>query len=185
LVFLVAFFPLAFLAINFTQSYSPLFALHVPPIYPSRLNNPNYTWRKYQSRSSSCSLLSYQFIPLRSNYWNYWLLFHKSRIVVWVLNSLKGPFLSQRILCTTVNPLFSIVVQCGDHLCSLLVRVSGCRPKRPGIDPRRYQISEWQWSHVRFSAASDFWVAVSLERDPISLVSINVELLEKKIPAPI
>jgi hypothetical protein len=40
-----------------------------------------------------------------------------------------------------------------DRLCGLVVRVSGCYPRGPGFDSRRYQI---------------FWVAVGLERGPLS-----------------
>ena len=43
-----------------------------------------------------------------------------------------------------------------DRLCGLVVRVSGYRYRGPGFDPRRYRI---------------FWVAVGLERGPLSLVS--------------
>ena len=55
-----------------------------------------------------------------------------------------------------------------DCLCGLVVRVSGYRYRGPGFDPRRYQI---------------FWVAVGLERGPLSLVSLMrsiEELLEWK-----
>jgi hypothetical protein len=58
-----------------------------------------------------------------------------------------------------------------DRLCGLEVRVPSCQPRGPGFDSQRYRI---------------FWVAVGLERDPLSLVSINEELLErKKIAAPV
>jgi hypothetical protein len=46
-----------------------------------------------------------------------------------------------------------------------VAKVSGCRHRGPGFDSRRYQI---------------FWVAVCLERGPLSLLSINEELLETK-----
>jgi hypothetical protein len=52
-----------------------------------------------------------------------------------------------------------------DRLCGLVARVPGCRPSGPGFDPRRYHI---------------FWVVVCLERGPVSLVSINEELLERE-----
>jgi hypothetical protein len=52
-----------------------------------------------------------------------------------------------------------------DRFCGPVVRVSGCSPRGPGFDSRRYQI---------------FWVAVGLELGPLSLVRINEELLEKK-----
>jgi hypothetical protein len=52
-----------------------------------------------------------------------------------------------------------------NRFCDLMVRVPGCRPRGPGLDSRRYQI---------------FFVAVSLERGPFSLVRINEELLERK-----
>jgi hypothetical protein len=53
-----------------------------------------------------------------------------------------------------------------DRLCGLVVRVPGCRPRGLGFDFRHYQI---------------FRIAVCLERDPLSLVRINEELLEIKI----
>jgi len=51
------------------------------------------------------------------------------------------------------------------RLCGLVVRVSGYRYRGPGFDPRRYQI---------------FWVAVGLERGPLSLMRSIEELLEWK-----
>jgi len=50
-------------------------------------------------------------------------------------------------------------------LCGLVVRVSGYRYRGPRFDPRRYQI---------------FWVVVSLERGPLSLMRSIEELLEWK-----
>jgi hypothetical protein len=50
-------------------------------------------------------------------------------------------------------------------LCGLVVRVSGYRSRSPGSDSRPYQI---------------FWEVGGLERDPISLVRTNEELLEWK-----
>ena len=50
-----------------------------------------------------------------------------------------------------------------DRLCGLVVRVSGYRYRGLGFDSRRYQI---------------FWVVVSLERGPLSLVRSIKELLE-------
>jgi hypothetical protein len=52
-----------------------------------------------------------------------------------------------------------------DRLCGLVVRVPGCRLRGPGFDSRSYQI---------------FCAGASLERGPLSLVSINEELLERK-----
>jgi hypothetical protein len=52
-----------------------------------------------------------------------------------------------------------------DGLCGLAFRVPGCRHRGPGFDSRRYQI---------------FWVAVGLERGPLSLVGMNEELPERK-----
>jgi hypothetical protein len=59
------------------------------------------------------------------------------------------------------------VMQCvyNDRLYGLVVRVPGCKHRGPGFDCRVYQI---------------FWVKVGLERDPISFVRINEELLERK-----
>jgi hypothetical protein len=57
-----------------------------------------------------------------------------------------------------------------DRLCGLVVRVPGCRPTGPGFDSRSYQI---------------FCIAVGLERCALSLVRINVELLERKVAAPV
>jgi hypothetical protein len=52
-----------------------------------------------------------------------------------------------------------------DYLCGLVVTVPGCIPRDPGIDSQCYQI---------------FWVVVGLEWGPLSLMSINEELLERK-----
>jgi hypothetical protein len=52
-----------------------------------------------------------------------------------------------------------------DRLCGLVVRVPGYRSRDPGFDFRRYQI---------------FCGVVSLERSPLSLVSIIEELFEWK-----
>jgi hypothetical protein len=57
-----------------------------------------------------------------------------------------------------------------DRICGLVVRARGCKPRGPGFDSRRYQI---------------FCIAVGLEWDPVSLMSINEELLERKIAAPV
>jgi hypothetical protein len=51
------------------------------------------------------------------------------------------------------------------HLCDLVVRFPGCRPRGPGFDCGRYQT---------------FWIAVGLERRPFSFVRINEERLERK-----
>jgi hypothetical protein len=50
------------------------------------------------------------------------------------------------------------------------VRVPGCKPGGPGFDSWRYQI---------------FRIAVGLQRGPLSLMSINEELLERKVAAPV
>jgi hypothetical protein len=55
-----------------------------------------------------------------------------------------------------------------DRLCDLVVRVPGCRHRGAEFDSRRYQI---------------LWVAVGLERGPLSLVSLNEELHERKVAA--
>jgi hypothetical protein len=52
-----------------------------------------------------------------------------------------------------------------DRLCGLVVRVSGYRSRRPGLDSRPYQI---------------FWQVGGLERGPLSLVITTEDLLEKK-----
>jgi hypothetical protein len=53
----------------------------------------------------------------------------------------------------------------GDHLCGLVVRVSGYRSRDAGFNSRRYHI---------------FWEAVYVEKVPLSLVRIIEELLEWK-----
>jgi hypothetical protein len=53
-------------------------------------------------------------------------------------------------------------------LCGLVVIVPGCRSRWSGFDCQRYQI---------------FWVAVVLERGPLSLMSITEELLEREVAA--
>jgi hypothetical protein len=58
------------------------------------------------------------------------------------------------------------VLQLNDSLCGPVVRVSDYRSRDPMFDSRRYQI---------------FREVVGLERDPLSLVRINEELLESKI----
>jgi hypothetical protein len=57
-----------------------------------------------------------------------------------------------------------------DRLCGLVIRVPGYRPSGPLFHSRRYQI---------------FRVIVGLKRGPLSLVSINEELLERKVAAPV
>jgi hypothetical protein len=51
-----------------------------------------------------------------------------------------------------------------DSLCGIVVRVPAYRSRGPGFDSRRYQI---------------FWEVMSLERDPLSLVSTTEEQLER------
>jgi hypothetical protein len=53
----------------------------------------------------------------------------------------------------------------GAKLCGLVLRASGYISRGPEFDSRRYQI---------------FWEVVGLERGPLSLVSITVELLQWK-----
>jgi hypothetical protein len=55
-------------------------------------------------------------------------------------------------------------------LCSLVVRVSGYWSRGHGFDSRRYQI---------------FWEVVDLERDPLSLVRIIEELLDRNVVVPV
>jgi hypothetical protein len=55
-------------------------------------------------------------------------------------------------------------------LCGLVIRVPGYKSRGPGFDSRRCQI---------------FWEVVGLERDPLSLVRIIEELLERKVAAPV
>jgi hypothetical protein len=55
-----------------------------------------------------------------------------------------------------------------DHLCGLMIRVHGCRPRGPGFVSRRYQI---------------YCVALSMERGPHNLVMVNEEVLERKVAA--
>jgi hypothetical protein len=57
-----------------------------------------------------------------------------------------------------------------DRLCGLVVRVPDWISRGPGFDSRHYQV---------------FRVAVGLEGGPLSLVSINGELLERKVAAPV
>jgi hypothetical protein len=62
-------------------------------------------------------------------------------------------------------PLYIMKYYYFDRLCGLVVRVSSYISRGPGFDSRRYQI---------------FWVVVGLERGPLSLVRIIVELIECK-----
>jgi hypothetical protein len=57
-----------------------------------------------------------------------------------------------------------------DHLCSLIVRVTGYSPWGPGFYSQLYQI---------------FLEAVGLERGPLSLVRMNEGLLEREVAAPV
>jgi hypothetical protein len=57
-----------------------------------------------------------------------------------------------------------------DRLCGPVVRVPGYRSRGPGFDSQCYQI---------------FSEAVGLEQGPLSLVRIIVELLERKVAAPV
>jgi hypothetical protein len=52
-----------------------------------------------------------------------------------------------------------------DRLCGPVVRVPGCKTRGPGVDSWHYQI---------------FWVAVGLERGPLSFGRLNEELLKEK-----
>jgi hypothetical protein len=56
-----------------------------------------------------------------------------------------------------------------DHLSGPLVRVPSYRSRGPGFDSWPYHV---------------FWVAVGLERGPLSLVRITEEQLEWKVAAP-
>jgi hypothetical protein len=60
--------------------------------------------------------------------------------------------------------MFMIPSESLTDLCGLVVRVPGYRSRGLGFDSRRYQI---------------FWEIMSLERGPLSLVSISEELLER------
>ena len=92
------------------------------------------------------------------------------RVLVFFLQVIK--IVSEHVLflylsSSQICELFCVCVLL-DHLCGLVVRVSGYRYSGPGFDPRRYQI---------------FWVVVGLERGPLSLVSLVrsiEELLEWK-----
>jgi hypothetical protein len=55
-------------------------------------------------------------------------------------------------------------------VCGLVVRVPGYKSRGPGFDSRRYQI---------------FSEVVGLERGPLSLVRKIMELLERKVVAPV
>jgi hypothetical protein len=72
-----------------------------------------------------------------------------------------------QIFITTAERTSNLTCECTISWSEL---VSGCRPKGPRFDSRRYQI---------------FWVAVCLERGPLSVVSINEELLRTEIAAPV
>jgi hypothetical protein len=75
------------------------------------------------------------------------------------------------VWCTAIRIIYSWFVLFlevpweQDCLCGLVIRVPGYRSRDPGFDCRRYQI---------------FGEVVSLERGPLSLVSITEELLEWK-----
>jgi hypothetical protein len=55
-------------------------------------------------------------------------------------------------------------------LSSIASVVPGCKPRGPRFNSWCYQI---------------FWVALGLEQDPLSLMRINEELLERKVAAPV
>ena len=69
----------------------------------------------------------------------------------------------EEILTWTLNMLCFKQFNPNVFIHGLVVRVSGCRYRGLGFDSRRYQI---------------FWVAVGLERGPLSLVRSIEELLE-------
>jgi hypothetical protein len=60
---------------------------------------------------------------------------------------------AHQFLCPHVHKEFILVCQTLDRLCGLVVRLPGCRPRGPRFDYRRCQI---------------FWLAVGLERGPLS-----------------
>jgi hypothetical protein len=64
---------------------------------------------------------------------------------------------------SSARQALSLVIVFSDRLCGVMVRVPGYRSRGPGFDSQRYQI---------------FWEVVSLERGPLSLVSITEELLK-------
>jgi hypothetical protein len=82
-----------------------------------------------------------------------------------------GPFqqeiLSKHNICYGITACLESMNRKQERLCGIVVTVPGCSEVMGSI-PRRYQI---------------FWVAVGLERGPLSLVSINKELLERKVAA--
>jgi hypothetical protein len=67
------------------------------------------------------------------------------------------------------------MVQPGDRLCGLVVRVLGYRSGGPGSIP----------GTTRFSGGGGGKQVVGLERGPLSLVSTTEELLDRKIAAPV
>jgi hypothetical protein len=69
-----------------------------------------------------------------------------------------------------VSTVFIALLIITNPLCGLVVRLPRCRPGGPGFDSLHCQI---------------FWVAVGLERGPLSLVRINEELLERKVAPPV
>jgi hypothetical protein len=91
-------------------------------------------------------------------------------VLLWVASLVTFVRLAQNdFLLYWRNNLYCIV-RAGDRLCGLVVTVPGCLPRRPGFRSQRYQI---------------FWVAVGLERGPLSLVRINEKLLEREVTAPV
>jgi hypothetical protein len=91
--------------------------------------------------------------------------FDECQNLVWPLMPHTNHVQDQKAWCHFYNTYHIIL----DHLCGLMVRVPGCRPKGPRFNSRH--------RHT-------FWIEVGLEQSPLSLMRITEELLERKISGP-
>jgi hypothetical protein len=144
--------------------------LHVPaalargksPLYA--LNSHRAAWKTWSENSCLCrnSYSDPHYLPASSH------PLYRPRYRSFVDGTVRFWNVSTWGCSYTIDIFRSLFLDCLPFLgplCGLVVRVPGYSPRGPGFDSRPYQI---------------FWIVVSLERGPLSFVSINEELLERK-----
>ena len=144
-------------------------------IYSSRFSSsrPWYASIKLQGSSDSFGLPRVFYFPGTHHIW--WAFPYPPqgeapdrRLATPHGNSTEIDFWWRSARISRKDKIRNTIINLLDRLCDLVIRVSGYKYRGPGFDPRRYQI---------------FWVAVGLERGPLSLVSLVrsiEELLEWK-----